>query len=638
MPAAGASSSLARARERDGGEGCVVDLTSGDAHARVATTGGEWRGWRCGGRELFWSGDARWWARQCPLLFPLVGRLHRGVARFGGREQAMPVHGFGAAARFAVVERAADRLALGWESDAATRAVYPFDFALRLHYLLAPRSFTVAFELRNTGQAALPWSLGWHPGFALPLDGGAWQRGASVRFAAAESAQVPVIRPDGLFAAAARTLPLHEGRTLPLRPELFADEALCFLNAHSRSVSLQAGDGSAIDIEADGFAHWALWQPPGAPLLCIESWTGHGDAEDYEGEFTERPSTSHLAPGATARLRLRYRWRGKSKPRRVRARGGLMTPRIGIAAAGPDRLGECPLWHPLEQRLYWVDAFAPAIRRLDPASGAVESFALPFDIGSFVFCPDGTLVAGTRAGFQHIRLEEGQAHCKLLADPLAHDRRLMLNDGKCDRRGRYWCASVHSDFIGRAAELYRFDAPSGAVRIDGGFIIGNGIAFSPDDRRMYLADSRDEIVWVYDLDLERGTLADKRRFFSTRDIAGRVEGATSDREGNYWCALVHGAAVACISPAGRLLERITVPVKHPTMVAFGGPQLDTLYVTSATVRLDAGERAAWPQAGALFRIDGLRARGLPEPLFDLSAARSSPAEPPPSSSSPGPPS
>jgi len=298
-----------------------------------------------------------------------------------------------------------------------------------------------------------------------------------------------------------------------------------------------------------------------------------------------------------------------------------MTPRIGIAAAGSDRLGECPLWHPLQQRLYWVDAFAPAIRRLDAQSGAIESFALPFDIGSFVFCADGSLVAGTRAGFQHIGLEggeaEGQAHCRQLADPLAHNRRLMLNDGKCDRRGRYWCASVHSDFIGRAAALYRFDAQSGAVRIDGGFIIGNGIAFSPDDRRMYLADSRDETVWIYDFDLERGEVSGKRRFVSTREMDGRVDGATCDTEGNYWCALVHGAAVACFSPSGRLLERIAVPVKHPTMVAFGGPALDILYVTSASVLLDAGERAAWPHAGALFRIEGLGAHGLPEPVFDL---------------------
>ena len=158
----------------------------------------------------------------------------------------------------------------------------------------------------------------------------------------------------------------------------------------------------------------------------------------------------------------------------------------------PDILGEAPQWHGREQRLYWVDAFAPAIRRLDPESGRVESFALPDDIGSFVFCADGTLVAGTRAGFQRIRLQAGgTTHRETVADPLARDRRLMLNDGKCDRRGRYWCASVHSDFVGRQAELFRLDPDFSVQRMDGNFIIGNGIAFSLDDRRMYLADSRE---------------------------------------------------------------------------------------------------------------------------------------------------
>jgi sugar lactone lactonase YvrE len=281
----------------------------------------------------------------------------------------------------------------------------------------------------------------------------------------------------------------------------------------------------------------------------------------------------------------------------------------------PDLLGESPLWHPREQRLYWVDAFAPAIRRLDPATGAVESFALPHDVGSFVFVEDGSLIAGTRAGFQHVRLAQGKAAAETVADPLARDRRLMLNDGKCDRRGRYWCASVHSDFIGRQAELFRLDADFSVRRMDGDFIIGNGIAMSPDDARFYLADSRDETVWIYDFDLERGTLSDKRRFFSTAQMEGRVDGATCDSEGNYWCALVHGGAVACISPAGEMIERIAVPARHPTMVAFGGPQLDQLYVTSASTLLAPPERSQWPQAGCLFRIDGLGARGLPEPFF-----------------------
>ncbi len=288
---------------------------------------------------------------------------------------------------------------------------------------------------------------------------------------------------------------------------------------------------------------------------------------------------------------------------------------VALAHAGPDLLGEAPQWNPRERRLYWVDSFAPAIRRLDPESGAVESIALPAHIGSFVFANDGSLIAGTRAGFVRLRLDAGSAQVTLLADPLARDRRLMLNDGKCDRRGRYWCASVHSDFIGRQAELLRLDPDLGVQRIDGDFIIGNGIAISPDDRRFYLADSRDETVWLYDFDLDAGHLSGKRRFFSTAQIEGRVDGATCDSEGNYWCALVHGGAVACISPQGEMIRRIDVPARHPTMVAFGGARLDQLYVTSSSSLLAPHERGQWPLAGALFRIDGLGARGLPEPCF-----------------------
>jgi L-arabinonolactonase len=218
-----------------------------------------------------------------------------------------------------------------------------------------------------------------------------------------------------------------------------------------------------------------------------------------------------------------------------------------------------------------------------------------------------------RGGFYGLDLATGQS--VPIANPVARDPRLMLNDGKCDRRGRYWCASVHSDFIGREAEIFRLDPDFTVHRMDGGFMVGNGIAFSPDDRRMYFADSRSEVVWVYDFDIETGTLADRRVFFSTQDIDGRVDGAACDEAGNYWCALVHGGAVACISPQGRMVERIAVPAKHPTMVAFGGADLDVLYVTSATTLLAPEERAAWPHAGKLFRIDGLGVRGIAEPHF-----------------------
>lgn len=296
---------------------------------------------------------------------------------------------------------------------------------------------------------------------------------------------------------------------------------------------------------------------------------------------------------------------------------------IDIACHGIDRLGESPRWHAEEQRLYWVDSFAPAICRLAatvdacaPGPAAVERFTLPDDIGSFVFARDGSLVAGMRSGFNSIRLGEGGAAAVTpICNPVSRDPRLMLNDGRCDRRGRYWCASVHSDFVGRQAELFRLDPDLVVHRMDGGFIIGNGIAFSPDDRRLYLADSRDETVWVYDYDPGSGAISHRRVFFSTAGLDGRVDGATCDRDGNYWCALIHGGAVACISPDGTMLERIAVPARHPTMVAFGGPELDILYVTSASVLLGPDERQRWPDAGKLFRITGLGARGLPEPWF-----------------------
>jgi L-arabinonolactonase len=287
--------------------------------------------------------------------------------------------------------------------------------------------------------------------------------------------------------------------------------------------------------------------------------------------------------------------------------------KVSIACDHVDLLGEGPQWHAGERRLYWVDAFAPAIRSLDPESGELTSTPVSSDIGSFVFTVDGGIIAGMRGGFQRVDLATGRS--MVIANPVARDPRLMLNDGKCDRRGRYWCASVHSDFIGREAEIFRLDPDLSVHRMDGGFIVGNGIAFSPDDRLMYFADSRSETVWAYDLDIETGAISNRRVFFSTQDIDGRVDGATCDRDGNYWCALVHGGAVACITPGGRMIERIPVPARHPTMVAFGGTELDVLYVTSATSLLSTEERAAWPHAGKLFRIDGLGARGIAEPWF-----------------------
>ena len=148
-----------------------------------------------------------------------------------------------------------------------------------------------------------------------------------------------------------------------------------------------------------------------------------------------------------------------------------------------------------------------------------------------------------------------------------------------------------------------------------GLIAGNGIAWSPDDRSMYVADTLAGTVWKYEFDIASGTLANRRVFLSTGAGRGAVDGATVDADGCYWAALFRGAAVAQFDPDGRLIRQVDLPVSDPTMCAFGGPDLDILYVTSASRFLDEAQRRTQPLAGHVFAIEGLGVRGLAEPEF-----------------------
>jgi L-arabinonolactonase len=290
----------------------------------------------------------------------------------------------------------------------------------------------------------------------------------------------------------------------------------------------------------------------------------------------------------------------------------MAKPHLEIVRDGGDLLGEGPCWHGGEQALYWVDALKPAVNRLD-RSGRFDSWPMPAIIGSFVFRRSGGLVGALQTGFAAIDLHSGAV--ETLVDPEPDRPTNILNDGKCDRRGRYWCGSRNGDLVHPTGALHRLDTSLTVRRMDDGFIVSNGIAFSPDDRTMYFADTRAETVYAYDFDLDDGVISNRRVFFSTVDIAGRCDGATVDAEGFYWCALIHGGRIARIDPKGRFDRLIDLPVKHPTMCTFGGPDLDILYVTSAASMVPEAERAATPHAGALFALHDLGVKGLPEPHF-----------------------
>lgn len=277
-----------------------------------------------------------------------------------------------------------------------------------------------------------------------------------------------------------------------------------------------------------------------------------------------------------------------------------------------DVLGEGPIWNESDSSLYWCDNIRSLVHRYDSRSRAVKTWQMSEEIGSLVFRNNGGIIAGMKSGFCFVDLEANTVENIAIAEP---DTGNCLNDGKCDRRGRYWCGTINRDLKTPNGGLYRLDPDLTCHTMETGIIASNGLAFSPDDRTLYFCDSRQDTVWAYDFDIDSGAISNKRVFLSTKDVPGRVDGATVDTEGNYWCAHIHDWHVVCHSPEGREVRRIRLPVQHPTMCTFGGENYDVMYVTSGTRFLDAKIHGDQPLAGSLFAIHGVGAQGLPEPKF-----------------------
>ena len=291
-------------------------------------------------------------------------------------------------------------------------------------------------------------------------------------------------------------------------------------------------------------------------------------------------------------------------------------PMVECIWRGPARLGECPIWDDRRRYLYWIDSLDRKIWRAGAAGEEPVATTLPSDIGSIGLCQDERFIAGLADGFAFVTFRAGSdAVVEWIADPDPRQADTRLNDGKVDRQGRFWCGTMNRHFATANAALYRLDKDLSWRRMDDGFTVSNGIAFSPDGRRMYFSDSRVDRSYQYDLDPQTGGLSNRRAFLDTAAYAGRVDGATIDAQGNYWGALFEGGAVGCFSPQGRLIRRVALPVRCPTMCAFGGTDMDVLYVTSAIFLMQDAELAAEPLAGSLFAIHGLGARGIPEPRF-----------------------
>ena len=249
-------------------------------------------------RELLWQGDPTWWGHRSPLLFPFVGALTDGKYTYEGRSYEQTHHGFAREKMFSCKEAEPTRVRHELLSDEATRAVYPFDFALQVIHSLAGDRLRVEWDVRNTGTAAMHFTIGAHPGFFCPLEQGERLEDCTIDF----HAEGPVYRRmlDGetqrVFPGR-RELPLRNGR-MALSAHTFDELAIVLDDIPFEKLSLCGRDGRPyVTLHFPGFPYAGIWSPPGAPFVCLEPWFGRCNEMDASNELVDRPGMMALAPG-----------------------------------------------------------------------------------------------------------------------------------------------------------------------------------------------------------------------------------------------------------------------------------------------------------------------------------------------------
>jgi len=275
-------------------------------------------------------------------------------------------------------------------------------------------------------------------------------------------------------------------------------------------------------------------------------------------------------------------------------------------------LGECPVWSVDEQVLYWVDINAPSLNRFDPLTGRNTAWPMPASIGCFALRRSGGFIAALRDGFwlvdRYGKLEGKVADAPY--DPEHH----RFNDGRADTRGRFWAGSMNERRDASTAKLYRLDADLKLTAMIAEIMISNGLAFSPDARTLYHADTPKRTINAWDFDAATGGIANRRIFAQFTGETDRPDGGAVDREGCYWSAFYRGGKLVRLSPRGERIAEFVVPAMCPTMCAFGGPNLKTLFVTTARQMREPGELARLPQSGGIFAMQ-VDVPGMPEPKF-----------------------
>jgi sugar lactone lactonase YvrE len=285
----------------------------------------------------------------------------------------------------------------------------------------------------------------------------------------------------------------------------------------------------------------------------------------------------------------------------------------------PAILGECPLWHPVENVLYWIDIVKPALHCLDIKTAQHQMWPMPTNICCIAAHRQGGLVAAMRSEFVHIDLPSGKLFP--IAAPITAAQPLMFNDGKCDRQGRFWAGTKDVAEKNAIASLYRLNQAGECQTMVTQIVETNGIAWSPDNKKMYFCDTLPRLIHEYDFDPTTGDLGEHRLFTVVTEGVGLPDGLTVDAAGYLWSVHWNGWRIVRYSPEGKIDREIFMPVQRPTSCCFGGNDYQTLYVTSVSKDLTTAELKQGPLAGGVFAINIPNMQGLPEPCYGFPPSR-----------------
>jgi sugar lactone lactonase YvrE len=292
--------------------------------------------------------------------------------------------------------------------------------------------------------------------------------------------------------------------------------------------------------------------------------------------------------------------------------------------ASRDRVGECPVWSADEQALYWVDIEGKHIHRYDWHAKMQQTWNTDERVGC-IACTESVdggkrVIAAMETGIFDVELMSNQQTQARLLAAIEHPiPNMRFNDGRCDRQGRFWVSTMCMDMAAakQVGAVYCFDKNGlGSPKVEG-LITPNGMAFSPDGATYYLSDSHPTVqkIWAFDFNSAEGVITNGREFVDMTAHPGRPDGAAVDVDGNYWICANDAGKIHQFNPQGELLSSLNVPVSKPAMCAFGGPEMNILFVTSIQPAVAVGNEAGL--SGAVFSVE-LNVKGQIEPCFSYS--------------------